>query len=246
MSAFDSQTTRMPNGVTNAAPWQTMGAYGAPDPTWSQQYCEDFSTFTTGDFTNTTVGTGTVNLIDFDGGAIQLATSAGAADSVYLQLVHATFKQTTNKAMFFKFKGQLSDVINCVFTAGLMALDPTPQNDSDGIWIRKPSGAATLQLVIAVGGVTTVYPFPTTLLPTNNTNFEVGFMVDYLGNVAGFFNPSTGIQRQNMPPTDAGRQVAIYAPSLPSALLSPSMGILNSTAAIHTLTADFIVAARHR
>jgi hypothetical protein len=246
MAAYDSLTTRMPKGLTNADSRQIMGAAGTPDPTWSQMYCEDFNTFAPGDYTNTTVGTGTATLIPWDGGAIALATSAGAADSVYLQLVSASYKNTAGRAMFFKFKGQLSEVINCVFHAGLMATDTTPQDDPNGIYIRKPTGAATLQLVITVGGVPAVYPFPTSLLLTAATDFEVGFMVDYLGNVAGFYNPGTGPKQQNTPNIPDGRVVSAVAPSLPTALLAPSMGLLNSTAAARTLTADFIVASRER
>jgi hypothetical protein len=246
MAAYDSLTTRMPKGLTNADSRQTMGAAGTPDPTWAQMYCEDFNTFTTGDFTNTTVGTGTATLVPWDGGAIAVATSAGIADSVYLQLVSASYQNTPGKAMFFKFKGQLSEVINCVFHAGLMATDTTPQDDLNGIYIRKPTGSAALQLVIAVGGVTAVYPFPASLLLTAATNFEVGFMVDYLGNVAGFYNPGTGAKQQNTPNIPDGRVVSAVAPPLPSVLLAPSLGLLNSAAAIHTLTADFIVASRER
>lgn len=247
MAQFDSTTTRMPGGLTNADPTQTMAASGVPDPTWSQLYTEDFNTFTSGDFTNTTVGTGTVALTPFDGGALLLTNTAGAADSIYLQLVAAGFKVTPGKAMFFKFKGALSDIVNSVFHAGLMATDTTPQDDANGIYIRRLAGAgAAFQLVISVASVVTLFPFPVALQPVAATMFEVGFMVDYLGNVAAFFNPGTGDQPMDTPNVPVGRVVAAYAPSLPSALLAPSIGLLNNTAAARTLTVDFVVASRER
>lgn len=247
MAQFDSTTTRMPGGLTNADPTQTMAASGVPDPTWSQLYVEDFNTYTAGDFTNTTVGTGTVAQISADGGQLLLTNTAGASDSIYLQLVAAGFKVTPGKALFFKFKGTLSEITNNVFYAGLLALDTTPQDDANGIYIRRLAGpTAVFQLIITVATVTSVFPFPAALLPVAGVPFEVGFMVDYLGNVAGFFNPGTGdipMDNANVP---VGRVVAAYAPSLPSALLAPSFGLLNNTAAARTLAVDFVVASRER
>src|SRR5258706_2992742 len=120
MAAYDSLTTRMPNGVTNAAPWQTMGASGVPDPTWSHLYVNDFDTFNTTDWTTTLVGTGTQAKTDYDGGAILVTNSAGATDATYMQLTNAGFKLGSSKAMFFKFAGQLSAVSLDTFYCGLV------------------------------------------------------------------------------------------------------------------------------
>ena len=42
---FNSQTTRIPDGVTNAAPWQTFANAGVLDPSWAHVYHNDFDTY---------------------------------------------------------------------------------------------------------------------------------------------------------------------------------------------------------
>lgn len=247
MPAFDSLTSRSPNGFTNAAPWQTMGASGVPDPSWAHQYHNDFDTYNAGDFTATVVGTGTEALAAADGGALLLTNSAGIADAIYMQLVQASFKLIPGKATFFKFAGTLSDVVNDVFYAGLIAKSATPLTANDGLFIQKPTGAATLQLVSKVGGVATTVNLPAAEAPVANVPFEVGISVDVQGNVAAYFNPTTGSNPISAAAGVArGRVASLLVPGVTQALLSPSFGLLNSTAAARSLQADYITAIRER
>ena len=257
MSAPDSLTTRMPNGVTNAANYQTMGAAGIPDPTWAHVYSNDFDTYAAGDWTVTKVGTGTVALTAADGGSLLVTTTTGAADAVYSQLTAASFKLQSGKDTFFKFAGILADVVNEVFYTGLIATSSTPLAAADGVWISKASGSQTLTLNIVVGGVATTAAFPASNLLVAGAFFEVGFHVDYLGNVEGFFNPGTGADWQQLGPTSSnstltarGRQVFVPNNSITNGLtavtLNPSFGILNTSAAAHTLNVDYITAVRNR
>ena len=251
MAAYDSLTTRMPNGVTNAAPWQTMGAAGTQDPTWSHMYANDFNTYAATEWTITTVGTGTVALTDYNGGAILLTNTTGAADALYLQLTNAGFKFTPGKASFFKFAGQLSAVSADVFYCGLVQKGATTvASITDGIYITKATGAATLSLVSKIGNVATTVAFPAVEALAAATYFEVGFMVDSLGNVAAFFNPTTGSNPISASAAASGqargRVATLTAPSLTTALLTPAFGLLNSTGVANTLTVDYIVAANNR
>lgn len=256
MAQYDSLTTRMPNGVTNAAPWQTMGAAGTPDPTWSVMYANDFMTFAAGDWTITKVGTGTTALTNFDGGALLLTNTTGAADAIYMQLATAGFKITPGKALFFKFQAQLSAVNLDVFFCGLaQAGASTIASITDGIYIAKATGQAGLTLNSVVGSVTTTVNFPAVEVLTAATTFEVGFMVDYLGNVAAFFNPTTGsnpISAANAANGQARGRVATLAngasttPALTTALLAPIFGLLNSSGVANTMTVDFVAASRER
>ena len=258
MSAPQSLTTAMPNGVTNAAAYQTMANAGIPDPSWAHVYHNDFDTYAAGDWTVTKVGTGTAALTAADGGQLLLTTTAGASDAVYNQLTVAGFKAVTGKDIFFKVKGQLSDVTNCVAYAGLIATTTTPLTLGDGIYIQKPTGAATMQLVCSIGGVATTTNFPASCTLTAATDFELGIHVDYLGNVEAFWNPTTGADWQQLDPmsSSAGampvRGRAVFVPNSPitsgltTAILNPSFGILNSTAAARTMNVDYITAVRNR
>ena len=250
MAAFDSLTSRDPHGLTNAAPWQTMGAAGLPDPSWAHVYHNDFDTYLASDWTVSTVGAPTEALTAADGGQLLITNSSGIADTTYFQLTKASFQLVAGKAAFFKFAGMLSDVINDVFYCGLRAASATPLSANDGLYLVKATGAATLQLVSKVGGVSTTVNLPTLEPLVNNTAFELGIMVDYLGNVAAFFNPTTGdnpISAANAASgASRGRVAALYAPGLTQVLLTPSFGLLNSTAVARTLQVDYITAVRNR
>jgi len=238
---FNSATTRMPQGVTNADANDTLGCAGFPDPTWAFVYSNDFDNYVR------TVGSGTVAGTDYENGAIVLTTTTGASDSVLMQRRNAQFKLTSSRDTFFKFAGQLSEVTNCAFHCGLIATSTTPLSAADGVYLYKASGAATLSLVSVVGGVSTTVALPTAEALTAATRFELGFHVDPTGNVEVFFNPGSGLTVQNPSAGDSrGRVAALYNPTLTSVLLCPSFGITNSTGVARTLTADFIVAARHR
>jgi hypothetical protein len=254
MSAPQSLTSRFPNGVTNATDYQTMAAAGIPDPSWAHVYHNDFDTFAAGDWTITKTGTGTVALAAGDGGQLLLTNTTGAADAIYMQLVAAGFKLVAGKDVFFKFAGTLSAVVNDVFYAGLLATTTTPGSTQDAVYINKPTGSAALQLVTVIGGVSTTVAFPAAAIPVAGTAFEVGFHIDYLGNVEAFFNPTTGADWQQLNPTSSsagamtarGAVVRSQAPSLTTANLNVSFGLLNSTGVANTLSVDYVTAVRNR
>lgn len=259
MSAPQSLTTAMPNGLTNATAYQTMANAGIPDPSWAHVYHNDFDTYAAGDWTVTVVGTGAVAQVAQDGGAVALVTSAGATDSVLMQLKAASFQATPGKDVFFKAAGiMFTDVINDAIHAGLIATSTTPLTAADGVYIVKAAGANTWALRAIIGGVTVSAAFPAAQPMVAGAPFEVGFHIDYLGNIEGFINPTTGADWQQLDPTSTaanamtarGRSAFIPASLLPSGitqvLLNPSFGITNGAASIHTLNLDYLTVAKHR
>lgn len=244
---FNTLTTRMPQGVTNAEASETLGAAGFPDPTWAFVYSNDFDNFINTDFTQSGVGSANFTGTDYDGGAILSITSAGVADSAHLQRRNAHFKLGQGRDTFFKYAGQLSDVINCIFTAGLYSLSASAVAASDGVFFFKASGASSLVLRSVVGGVATDYPLPALETLTNAVRFELGFHIDPQNNVEVFYNPGTGLTVQNPAAGDSrGRVAAAYNANVTTALTAPGFGITNTTAVVRSLTSDFLVAARHR
>jgi hypothetical protein len=243
---MQSLTSRTPDGLTNAAPWQTLGNSGVLDPTWAQVYHNDFNTYAAGEWTATLVGTTPTNaLAAVDGGALLTTTSTGATDSSFLQLVAATFKLTAGKRTFFKFAGTLSDASASTFIAGLQDTDTTPLDATDGIWFLKAAAQTGFVLKSVVGGVVTSVALPAACAAVNATAFELGFEVDAQGNIFAFFNPSTGANSLTSSQF-RGSVASIMAPTLTTALLSPSFGLQNGAAAAKTLTTDYIVAVRER
>ena len=254
MSAPNTLTSNFENGVTNAAKFQTMGNAGIPDPSWAHVYHNDFDTFLASDWTVTKVGTGTTALTAGDGGQLLLTTTTGATDALYMQLAAASFSLPTTRDVFFKFAGTLGDVTNCAFYCGLLNTTTTPLAATDGVYLYKASGAATLQLISLVGSVATTINLPTVCVPVAATQFELGIHVDYLGNIEAFFNPGTGAQFNILGPHSSssgnlqnrGRVALSPTPGLTTATLNVSYGILNAAAAAKTLTVDYVTAVRQR
>src|ERR1035437_10026068 len=187
-----SLTTRSPNGANNCAPWQTLAMAGQEDPSWAHQDFDDFDQRVTTNYTTTVVGTSSVALAAFDGGAVVLSTSAGIADAIYEQRVAASHKLNAGKDAFFKFRGQLSDVTASVFHCGLIATSATPLAAADGLYIVKATAQAGLSLVSKVGGVSTTVAFPAACVLVAATPFELGIHVDAQGKVDTHINPTTG------------------------------------------------------
>lgn len=249
--SFETPTTRSPFGLTNAAPQQTMGKYGAPDPTWAHEYKNDFDTYLASDWTVTVLNSTTRALTPGAGGRFLVTNTTGIADLTYMQLVAAGFTMPTTanpKDAFFKFRGKISSVANTVFHAGLIMTSTTPVAANDGLFIHKPTGSGAFFLKSRIGGVETSVAFPSTMVAVDATDFEVGFHVAANVDVEAFFNPTTGapsyapVSGTTMP----GRVAVLTAPGLTTANLAVSFGLLNSTAAAHTLNVDYVVAAQNR
>lgn len=260
MPVFDSLTTRIPNGVTNAAPWQTMGAAGTPDPSWSHLYHNDFDTFNAADWSFTRVGTGTAALTPNDGGTLTIANTAGAADSTVMQLSVASFLLKQGKAAFFKFAGTLSEVTNNTTFIGLAQAGATSYATiTDGIGILDIPGSSLLNLVSIRGGVATTRSFPVPEVYIAGVPFELGLSVDAQGNLAAFFNPTTGFNPISASASaigqSRGRVAALYGIVTPQqatpnvltqVLLAPFVAFTNATAVTRTLLVDYITVSRER
>lgn len=249
-----SAPTRMPNGLTNANTWQTMGNAGIPDPTWNHTFCDDFDTFAAGDWTDTVVGTGPVALASGDGGILSVATSAGATDAASLQPIQPSFAIKANKQLFFKFNFSMASLAGANFFAGMFAQSTTPLTATSAIYLVNADAAGHLNLVVKVPGQTTVtVPLPTVEAIVAATMVEVGITVDNFGTVRAFFNPTTADNPPSAAQTAAGasRGAVAVAPRAAAglyagALLAPTFGLVNTAAAIHTMLVDYIVASLER
>lgn len=241
-----STTTRLPRGMTNAQEYQTMGNAGIPDPSWANVFHDDFNELLLGRYTTTLVGLGSVTPTPFDGGAVLLSTSVGPADRIQLQLAAASIKLVAGKRTFYKFAGQLSDVVNCTFYAGLGSTDPAVLLALDCAILHKPVGVATLELVLRIGGVQTIYPLPATFALIAGIPFELGLAVSDNGSVEVFTNPSTGGALVPAAGTVRGPLLTVAAPTLTPVLLAPTIGLVNAVPLACTLTVDYHTVVRER
>jgi len=258
MSAFQSLTSVTPNGLTNAARGQTMGAAGTPDPTWAILYANDF--LRGGDIADFAVvqngaATGTLALGTGDGGVALLTTSAGAADQTVAKLSSLAYLYTPAKFMFFKGKFTIPAAMNV--EAGLANFSAAAVI-AQGITIKMVPGAVPTLNLYSGGAIVATVPFQSTQSIVAGTVVEIGIRVDYQGNIAGYFNPTTGSssgQASVATTTSAkGQSCAIYNSlngvaqnlSLPTNPMDPFFSAANTSAGAKALSVDFIVASRER
>jgi hypothetical protein len=254
MPAELSRVSRMPFGVTNAAPRQTMANYGCPDPVWSAYIDLDYIQL--GDTAATTqTGGGSFGLVAGVGGLAGLVSGAVANTIETASTNQAVFQvpQTNNAQgrMFFKWAGTVDSLLGTIQVGFVASQGNSPQ----GIYIQSVVTTGALQLIVKNGTGTSTFAFPANLALVAGTQVELGIEVDIYGNVFAYYNPTTGECPQNTNGTLAnGPVVAAYIQQfgaltglfLPTGVLFASQGVIPTTAAARTLTIDYFVAAQVR
>lgn len=252
MPAELSPVTRMPRGLTNAAPRQTMANYGAPDPTWSRQIALEY--INNGDLTALTEsGSAVVASAAGVGGNATITTGAvantlGAAATA--QAVFQVGQPGTNTLgrMFFKWSGSIDSLVGTLQVGFVASAASSP----NGIYIQSEVTTGALSLIVKNASGTTTVPLNQSLVAA--TQVELGIEVDFEGNVFVFYNPTTGNAPNNTNGTVANGPIAaayyqqngaltgIYLPL--GIALYASQGAIPTTAVARVLTVNFFVAAQ--
>lgn len=225
--------TRYPSGVTNVTAENTLGGMGQLDPTKFHTYFNDFDTFLASDWTITAVGTGTTSLISGDGGLLSVVTSAAAPDSRAHQITVASFTFTPGKRMFFKTAVTISNATLSVFQAGLIAIDTTPTDVTDGIYFLKPAATTNIGAFVRRDATTgNIQNLNIGQMTTDLTSF--GFYYDGRETVEFYINDRIAA---SIPAT---------AVNFPDIAMAPSFFLGNGDAVARTLNVDYIFAAKER
>jgi len=258
MPAVLSRTTRMPNGLTNAAPKQTLSNAGFPDPTWSAMLALDFlSALDASALSNS--GGSTFALTIGVGGNALLTSGAVANTPAFASTPQNSFQVTTGKRMFFKWKGSVDNLLGTI----MVGWYASAAANVAGIYITSDTSG---NLFLNVNGTSnTNIPFPASCKIAAGTVVELGLEVDPQGNVFAYWNPTTGGQpgsgtvgavdgSTTVGTTPDGSVAALYVQlngaltgvTPPTGTLLAGMGVNPTTAAARTLTTDFLVAAQDR
>lgn len=224
-------------GLTNADKWtNALGTYIAPAPSYSDEFFDDFNSLFSGAYTNTTTGSGTAVIQNAAGGILLLTNSAANNDAQYLQYAGGTGATVESLAFvngqrtWFEIAFQISNATNAAIVAGLQITDTTPEAVSDGVWFSKAAATTSVSFNVAKSSTVTTNTAVTNL--ANATQIVLSFYYDGAQNLIYYVN---GIQ--------AGKSVLT---NLPIHTLTPSFGIRNGTAAVTTMSVDYIFAAYER
>ncbi len=252
---------RLSKGLsTSLTSQQVCSNYPGLDVTKTHEYWNDFDNYLSnaGEFTVTTVGSGSLALAAGDGGIVNMATSAGATDSLVITKPVAGFGPAQGCEMWFAAQFALADATNCQVICGMANMLTAPftlTNITDGFFFNKPSGGTVVNAYVR--GSSNSQNLASIGLPTafnfaNATQVSLGIYCDVNGNFTFFLGNTLGLT-PSFPYNIEGNKVCtiqtyqtLGSTYFPAVNLTPFVGILNSAAAIKTLSLDYLFAAKIR
>lgn len=228
--------SRFPYGNTNNGPDDIFAAFIQNDPTKLHMYWNDFDVYTAGDWVVTeTDSNATEALTAGDGGLLLITNTAADNDLVLLQKTPAAFAMTAGKQAWFKARFKVSDATESDLQFGLVIVDTTPLDATDGIYFQKDDGDAQLDIICRKNATTG---------STSATNIATVVSDTYL-TVAWYYD-GFGLVQYAVDGTIKGALTASSA-YLPDATnLTVSMALQNGEAVAKTMTVDYIFAAVER
>lgn len=239
---------RCPNGVGTAPREDIKGLLGLPDPSDWHIFFEDFDYIpATSKFTNVIVGTGTgVTTTGADGGILTIVNSAGGTDAFSTGQTTPNFLPQVTRSLIFETQFEVDSATLANAGAGMIASSNTltPFTYTEGIAIRKPSGASTFVIEVKKAGTTqATSAFGGAVCPAN-TQIKVGFAY------RGFRDATTQkfLFKLDLNDGNGPRYQSLTVPTanVPTALLGASVGLLNGSAVARTMKVDYILAGKDR
>lgn len=228
-------TTNFPDGVTNAALNSALTDLIMDDPTKVHTYFNDFNDYTGANFVVTSVGSGTQALTAGDGGLLLLTNTAADNDNNFLQKTPAAFAMTAAKKAWFSCRFKVSDATQSDVQLGIIIVDTTPLDATDGIYFIKNDDAATIDIVVRKNATTGSNS--KTAIATLVTDTYITLQWYYDGNGRVFY----GVNGVLIGSLDAS---STYLPDATN--LTMSFGIQNGEAVAKTMTVDYVFAAFER
>jgi hypothetical protein len=228
-------TTHFPNGVTNASNDSANGSMIFPDPTCCHVYMNDIDTYAAGDWVVTAVGAGSQALTAGNGGLLLLTNAAADNDGNYLQKTPAAFAFTANKRAWFATKFKVSDATQSDVQMGIVIVDTTPLDATDGIYFQKDDGSASIDVYVRKDATTGSNKKSAVATLVDATDIVLSWYYDGAGQLA------VGVNGSIVAYMDAS---STYLPDATN--LTVSMTIQNGEAVAKTMTVDYIMAAFER
>ena len=151
---------RFPRGLSTFAPRSVMGSYPISTSPSQIAMTEDFIPYRATDYTVTTAVAGTATSFPQMSGALKLATSASATDTIFLARNGQGFQFMPNNQMWFDMKlAYPRTVLNANDTNIYLGMfdNAVPTSATNAIYFFKPAGSTAVQLIIKKAGTTTTF-----------------------------------------------------------------------------------------
>ena len=229
-------TTNFPDGVTNAALNSALTDLIQEDPTKCHTYMNDFDQFIAADWVVTETQAGaTQGLTAGDGGLLALVNSAADDDLNSIQKTPAAFAFNAAKRAWFSTRFKVSDATQSDVQVGIVIVDTTPLDATDGIYFQKDDGSTNLDLYVRKNATTGSNKKSAIATMANDTFITAQWYYDGNGRVWYGVN---GVLVGSM---DAS---STYLPDATN--LTVSISVQNGDGNARTLTVDYVFAAFER
>lgn len=155
-----AKPSRFPAGLTTFPSRSIMGTYPISTSPNQITKTDDFLPYRAGDYTVTTAVAGTIASFPFNSGAIKMATSASATDTIYAALGGAGFVPMQGNAFWMDFKVAYPRTVQNandtnIYLGWFDNVNPAAANN--GIYFLKPSGGTAVNFIIKKAGVVTTF-----------------------------------------------------------------------------------------
>lgn len=229
-------TTNHPDGVTNAQLNSVFAAMIAPDPTLFHTYFNDFNDYTAADWVVTETQAGaTQALTAGDGGLMLFTNSAADDDLVSLQKTPAAFAFSATKRAWFSARLMVSDATQSDVQVGIVIVDTTPLDATDGIYFQKDDGSTSVDVYVRKNATTGSNKVSAITTMASATQIALQWYYDGAGRL---YYGADGVQLGSM---DAS---STYLPDATN--LTVSITLQNGEAVAKTMTTDYVFAAFER
>lgn len=222
--------TRFPGGLVNAAKSNSLGMFGALDPSRYHLYWNDFDVYTAGDWTETATGASTVTIADADGGIGRITTAALENDGIFIESQGESFLMETGKKAWMKARFALGDAIQSDFIIGLHSTDITPLDATMRFAFISEDGSASL--FFNSDDNTTDVDSASLVTLADDVFVSVGLYYDGATTVDLYVNDVI---------TDRMESVGV-----PGAEMAIGLGYLNGAAGAETTDIDYLLIAKER
>lgn len=228
-------STNLPGGLTNAVLGSAFQNLPYNDPTLFHTYFNDFDTYTAGDWVVTETDAGATQALTAGNGGLLLVTNTATDnDLVSLQKTPAGFALTAGKQAWFSARLAMSDVTQNDMQVGLVIVDTSPFDATDGIYFQSDDGAATVSIYCRKNATTGSTSASAIATLANNTFAVLQWYYDGAGKL---FYGVNDVQLGVM-------DVASYLPDATNLTVSFSMAA--GEAGAETMTVDYLFASVER
>lgn len=229
-------TTRFPDGVTNAVLNSTFAGATFPDPTLFHTYLNDFDTYVAADWVvSETDSAATEALTAGDGGLLLITNTAADNDAVTLQKTPSGFAFSATKRAWFSSRFKVSDATQSDIQFGMVIVDTSPLDATDGIYFQKDDGAATVDVYVRKNATTGSNKASSVTTLADDTYIVLQWYYDGAGRL--FY----GANNVNLGSMDAS---STYFPDATN--ITVSFTLQNGEAVAKTMTVDYLFAVFER